>query len=44
MTDEMQQAYDEAALPFVGGAITAEHARMKSWRYFLEINSAGNLR
>ena len=34
-----------AALPFIDdhGAITAEHTRMKSWRYFLEINSGCNL-
>lgn len=44
MTPEMQQAFDDAALPFIGGAINAEHTRMKSWRYFLEINSACNLR
>jgi MoaA/NifB/PqqE/SkfB family radical SAM enzyme len=44
MTPEMQKAFDDASLPFIGGAINAEHTRMKSWRYFLEINSACNLR
>lgn len=42
----MQQAFDDAAIPFYsgGGAIGIEQARLKSWRYFLEINSACNLR
>jgi MoaA/NifB/PqqE/SkfB family radical SAM enzyme len=43
---EIIQQYEEAAIPFIEseGAIAAEHCRMKSWRYFLEINSACNLR
>ncbi len=46
MTEEMQRAYDEAAIPFYegGGAITRAQTALKSWRYFLEINSACNLR
>lgn len=46
MTDEQIKAYDEAAIPFYqgGGAITVEQTRLHSWRYFLEINSACNLR
>lgn len=43
MTPELQKAYDEASIPFVDGAISYEHTRMKSWRYFLEINSVCNL-
>jgi MoaA/NifB/PqqE/SkfB family radical SAM enzyme len=44
MTPEQQKAFDDAAIPFIdGGAITVEHTRMKSWRYFLEINSLCNL-
>lgn len=37
---------EQASIPFIesNGAITAAHTRMKSWRYFLEINSACNLR
>lgn len=46
MTPEMQRAFDDASVPFYsgGGAIQPEHTRLKSWRYFLEINSACNLR
>lgn len=40
----MQRAFDEASLPFIGGAISAESVRLKSWRYFLEVNSVCNLR
>jgi MoaA/NifB/PqqE/SkfB family radical SAM enzyme len=45
MTPEMQQALDDASVPFWqdGGAIGIEQTRMKSWRYFLECNSACNL-
>lgn len=45
MTEEMQRAYDEAAIPFHegGGAIGVAQTRLKSWRYFLEINSLCNL-
>lgn len=45
MTPEMQKAYDDAAIPFheSGGAISVEHTRLKSWRYFLEINSLCSL-
>jgi MoaA/NifB/PqqE/SkfB family radical SAM enzyme len=45
MTPELQQQYDAAAQPFIanGSAISLENTRMKSWRYFLEINSACNL-
>ena len=46
MTPELEREYELVAIPYVegGGAITAEHCKMKSWRYFLEINSACNLR
>jgi MoaA/NifB/PqqE/SkfB family radical SAM enzyme len=46
MSPELQSQYDEAAKPFWqgGGAISIAETRMKSWRYFLEINSACNLR
>ena len=45
MTEELAAQYAEASRPFVesGGAITEREAGMKSWRYFLEINSACNL-
>lgn len=44
MTPELQQAYDDSCIPFIGGAIGVAETRMKSWRYFLEINSACNLK
>lgn len=46
MTPELLAEYEEAAIPYIEskGAITAGHCRLKSWRYFLEINSACNLR
>lgn len=45
MTPEMQQAYEDAAIPFHegGGAIGVAETRLKSWRYFLECNSVCNL-
>ena len=43
MTPELQKAYDDAAIPFIDGAIALEHTRLKSWRYFLEVNSVCNL-
>lgn len=45
MTPELEAAYAEAAKPFFegGGAIGEEHSKMRSWRYFLEINSACQL-
>ncbi len=46
MTPELEAAYSEAAIPYIEseGAINAGHCKLKSWRYFLEINSACNLR
>jgi MoaA/NifB/PqqE/SkfB family radical SAM enzyme len=44
MTPELIKEFELASLPFIGGAIAAEHTQMKSWRYFLEINSVCNLR
>jgi len=43
MSPELSAQYEQAAKPFIDGAITVESTRMKSWRYFLEINSACNL-
>jgi MoaA/NifB/PqqE/SkfB family radical SAM enzyme len=45
MTPEMQKSMDDASIPFMqsGGAIGLTEVRMKSWRYFLEINSLCNL-
>jgi MoaA/NifB/PqqE/SkfB family radical SAM enzyme len=45
MTPEQQKAFDDASVPFIdgGGAIGIEETRMKSWRYFLEINSLCSL-
>lgn len=46
MNAELEAEYAEAAIPFFEseGAISAEHAKMRSWRYFLEVNSGCNLR
>jgi MoaA/NifB/PqqE/SkfB family radical SAM enzyme len=46
MSPEIQKAYDEGCHPFHegGGAITVAETKLKSWRYFLEVNSACNLR
>ena len=41
---ELQKAYDEAAIPFIDGAITADVTKLKPWRVFLEINSKCSLR
>jgi MoaA/NifB/PqqE/SkfB family radical SAM enzyme len=43
MTPELQRAYEESTRPFVDGAIGTRETSMKSWRYFLEINSACTL-
>jgi MoaA/NifB/PqqE/SkfB family radical SAM enzyme len=43
MTPERQAEYEEAAKPFISGAISQETTRLKSWRYFLEVNSACTL-
>ena len=45
MSPEMEAEYELAYQPFVesGGVITNEIARLKSWRYFLEVNSLCNL-
>jgi MoaA/NifB/PqqE/SkfB family radical SAM enzyme len=47
MTTQEEQIlaqYDVDSIPFVDGAIRREHTQMHSWRYFLEINSACNLK
>lgn len=46
MTEEILAQYEAASIPFIEsqGAIMAGHCRLKSWRYFLEINSACNLK
>jgi MoaA/NifB/PqqE/SkfB family radical SAM enzyme len=46
VSPELEAQYAEASKPFYegGGAITQEETRMKSWRYFLEVNSACNLK
>lgn len=45
MTPELSAKYEAAMQPFLqdGSAIKPEHLRMKSWRYFVEINSGCNL-
>lgn len=43
MTDDLIKECELAAIPFIDGAIKPEHTRLKSWRYFLEINSACTL-
>lgn len=46
MTPDLEAAYEAAMQPFIqdGSAIKPEHLRARSWRYFVEINSACNLR
>ncbi len=44
MTPELINQYRNAAVPFISGAITKEITELKSWRYFLEINSACTLK
>lgn len=46
LSPELKAAYEEAARPFFegGGAISLRESKMHSWRYFLEINSACNLK
>jgi MoaA/NifB/PqqE/SkfB family radical SAM enzyme len=46
LSPELEAAYREAARPFYegGGAISEHEVGMRSWRYFLEINSACNLK
>lgn len=41
----MLKAFDDASVPFFegGGAIGLAETRLKSWRYFLEVNSVCNL-
>jgi len=43
---ELEEAYAESAQPVYsgGGAISKKETTLKSWRYFLEINSACNLK
>lgn len=45
MTPELLAAYRESTRPYVdgGGAINQRETEMRSWRYFLEINSLCNL-
>ena len=46
MSPELEAEYAASVIPFIagGGAITAREAKMRSWRIFLEINSACSLR
>lgn len=45
LSPELQKAYADASIPFHReGALSVEQTQMKSWRYFLEINSACQLR
>lgn len=44
LSPEMQKAYQDASIPFVDGAITEDVTKLRSWRYFLEINSKCSLR
>lgn len=46
LSPEFIEAYQESTKPFVDskGAITEKEAGLKSWRIFLEVNSACNLR
>lgn len=46
MNEHLIEAYQKSAEPFCqgGGAITSKETSLHSWRYFLEVNSACNLR
>lgn len=44
MSPELEAEYAAAAVPFISGAIGVAETKMKSWRYFVELNSACNLR
>lgn len=44
MTPELVEKYRASTAPFISGAITREITELKSWRYFLEINSACTLK
>ena len=46
LSPELEAAYREASRPFYegGGAISEREIKMRSWRYFLEINSGCNLK
>lgn len=44
MNPDLQLEYDLASIPFIGGAIEESHTKLKSWRYFVELNSGCNLR
>lgn len=44
LSPEMQKAYEDSCVPFIDGAIGLEETRLRSWRYFLEINSKCSLR
>lgn len=46
MSPELIAEYEAASIPFYsgGGAISINETKLKSWRYFLEVNSACNLR
>jgi MoaA/NifB/PqqE/SkfB family radical SAM enzyme len=45
MSPDLESAYAEAAKPFYqgGGAISEAETKLRSWRYFLEVNSVCNL-
>jgi hypothetical protein len=45
MNRETEKLYEAAMEPFLqpGSAIEAKHLQMRSWRYFVEINSGCNL-
>lgn len=45
MTPEMKKAYTDASIPFWhgGGAITVAETELRSWRYFVEVNSKCSL-
>lgn len=46
MNPDLEAVYAQASRPFYegGGAISVEETNMHSWRYFLEVNSACNLK
>lgn len=44
LSPELEVEYANATVPFIDGAIGVAESRLKSWRYFLEINSVCSLR
>ncbi len=44
MSPDLEAQYAASCKPFIGGCIEEKHTKLRSWRYFLEVNSACQLR